>query len=160
MKKWKKILYGTAGVIMVPTLCTLGVIVYAGTFGNRFEAKPMDATVSGPSAGEVSTDQPTPTSTAAADAEKASQPLTETASESSTAPTENASTEETQTESASTSDLSKDLSLIVHWSEDNGFYHYYPGCEEINSSENIITGTLQESMNSGISDPCPICANG
>lgn len=59
-----------------------------------------------------------------------------------------------------TAEITDSLSLTVYWTPGGGSYHFSKNCTSLKRSKTIRSGTLQEALDEGKTDPCNLCANG
>lgn len=63
-------------------------------------------------------------------------------------------------EESTTNEITGSLSKTAYWVTSGKSYHFSQNCPSLARSNNIQTGTLQEALNAGKTDPCNNCANG
>ena len=63
-------------------------------------------------------------------------------------------------ESSTTNEITGDLNRTAYWVSSGKSYHFSESCPSLSRSINIQTGTLQDALNAGKTDPCNNCANG
>ena len=59
-----------------------------------------------------------------------------------------------------TTEVTGSLSRTAYWTAGGGSYHFSQNCTSLKRSRNIISGTLQEALDEGKTDPCNLCAEG
>ena len=59
-----------------------------------------------------------------------------------------------------TTEVTGCLSRTAYWTAGGGSYHFSKNCTSLKRSRNIISGTLQEALDEGKTDPCNLCAEG
>lgn len=59
-----------------------------------------------------------------------------------------------------TTEVTGSLSCTAYWTAGGGSYHFSQNCTSLKRSKNIISGTLQEALDEGKTDPCNLCAEG
>lgn len=59
-----------------------------------------------------------------------------------------------------TVEITGSLSRTVYWTPGGGSYHFSQNCTSLKRSKTILTGTLQEALDEGKTDPCNLCAGG
>jgi len=62
--------------------------------------------------------------------------------------------------SSTTNEITGGLGQTAYWTSGGKSYHFSAGCPSLSRSANIKTGTLQDALNAGKTDPCNNCANG
>lgn len=63
-------------------------------------------------------------------------------------------------EESTTNEITGSLSKTAYWVTSGKSYHFSENCPSLSRSRNIQTGTLQDALNAGKTDPCNNCANG
>lgn len=63
-------------------------------------------------------------------------------------------------EESTTNEITGSLSKTAYWVTSGKSYHFSQNCPSLARSNDIQTGTLQEALNAGKTDPCNNCANG
>lgn len=53
-----------------------------------------------------------------------------------------------------------DNSQTVYWTPNGKSYHFDQNCSTLSRSKTILSGTLQQALDAGKTDPCDICAGG
>lgn len=61
---------------------------------------------------------------------------------------------------STTNEITGSLSRAAYWVSGGKSYHFSNGCPSLSKSTNIQTGTLQDALNAGKTDPCNNCAGG
>jgi competence protein ComEC len=52
-----------------------------------------------------------------------------------------------------------DNSRIVYWTPNGKSYHYSKNCSTLSRSKTILSGTLQQALDAGKTDPCNVCVH-
>lgn len=76
--------------------------------------------------------------------------------EKNTPPKENAA----PSSSASANAATAAKESVVYWTPGGKSYHNSRSCTSLKRSKTVLSGSLQDALNSGKSDPCNLCANG
>lgn len=63
-------------------------------------------------------------------------------------------------EDSTTNEITGSLSRTAYWVSGGKSYHFSKSCPSLSKSTNIKTGTLQDALNAGKTDPCNNCAGG
>lgn len=63
-------------------------------------------------------------------------------------------------EISTTNKITGSMDQTTYWVKDGKSYHFLSSCPSLSRSTNIQTGTLQDAINAGKTDPCNNCANG
>lgn len=63
-------------------------------------------------------------------------------------------------EDSTTDEITGPLARTAYWVSGGKSYHFSSNCPSLSRSTNIQTGTLQDALNAGKTDPCNNCANG
>ena len=63
-------------------------------------------------------------------------------------------------ESSITNEITGGLSRTAYWTPGGRSYHFNRGCRSLARSNNVRSGTLQDALNAGKTDPCNNCAGG
>lgn len=63
-------------------------------------------------------------------------------------------------EDRTTNEITGDLNRTAYWTKSGKSYHFSKDCPSLSKSKSISSGTLQEALNVGKTDPCNNCAGG
>lgn len=72
----------------------------------------------------------------------------------------NSSSSDSWGESSTTNEVTGSLDKDAYWVDGGKSYHFTSGCTSLSKSKNIRSGTLQDALNAGKTDPCNNCAGG
>lgn len=72
----------------------------------------------------------------------------------------NSSSSDSWGESSTTNEVTGSLDKDAYWVDGGKSYHFTSGCTSLSRSKNIRSGTLQDALNAGKTDPCNNCAGG
>lgn len=61
---------------------------------------------------------------------------------------------------STTNEITGSLSRAAYWTPNGKSYHFSETCPSLSRSRDIKSGTLQDALNAGKTDPCNNCANG
>lgn len=63
-------------------------------------------------------------------------------------------------EDSTTDEITGNLTKTAYWVSSGKSYHFAQNCPSLSRSTNIKSGTLQDALNDGKTDPCNNCAGG
>lgn len=61
-------------------------------------------------------------------------------------------------EDNATNEVTGDLGITAYWTPNGKSYHFSITCPSLSRSKTIYSGTLQDAINAGKTDPCNNCA--
>lgn len=59
-----------------------------------------------------------------------------------------------------TGEITGSLSRTAYWTDGGGSYHFSSNCTSLKRSKTVRSGTLQQALDAGKTDPCNLCAGG